>query len=513
MKKHKKLFYSAFVLGCVGILSACGNTATQEQKTESKAKTHVNAGLYWTENTLDPATEYDGWSSSRAGITETLVTIDEKLELKPLLADSWKQENDTTWVFHIREGVTFHNGKKVDAQAVKAAFERAMTIQERAKTAAKIKELKADGQNLTIVTEEPFGALLANLTEPLYSVTDVKSDKDLLTNPIGTGPFMVTSFTPEKEIQVKRYDQYWNGASKIETIKFLTISDDTTRAIALQSGELDIAQRVNSNDLKTLKEKGEYNVFETPGTRIRTMIINHKNEQLADVNVRQALANAIDYNALVKVMGESFVLAGAPFPSTSPYAANQSSVQTYNLEKAKSYLEAAGYKDTNGNGTVDKDGKELQFRLAYDVSSLNGAIEAIQNMLAKVGVGVTIEFKESTADINKTRDFDLLVRSWQSLSTGDPQWMLENMFKTGADTNLASYSSAKLDETIGKLTVSFNLEDRIALTKEAQDIVLQDAANIFLFGQNNYVLSSKQLKNVKAYPIDYYFVDNKLSFE
>lgn len=139
MKKHKKLFYSAFVLGCVGILSACGNTATQEQKTESKAKTHVNAGLYWTENTLDPATEYDGWSSSRAGITETLVTIDEKLELKPLLADSWKQENDTTWVFHIREGVTFHNGKKVDAQAVKAAFERAMTIQERAKTAAKIK--------------------------------------------------------------------------------------------------------------------------------------------------------------------------------------------------------------------------------------------------------------------------------------------------------------------------------------------------------------------------------------
>ena len=121
---------------------------------------HLNAALYWFGSSLDPATEWDGWTTCRAGITETLVTVNEKYEIVPLLADSWEQTDDVTWVMHIRDGVTFHNGKSVDGEAVKKSFERAMTMQDRAVSAAKIASIEADGQTVTITTTEPFGAFL-----------------------------------------------------------------------------------------------------------------------------------------------------------------------------------------------------------------------------------------------------------------------------------------------------------------------------------------------------------------
>lgn len=499
------------ILGCMMILAACSNNVKAPEK--EMEKTHLNAGIYWSADTLDPAVDYDGWTSSRAGITETLVSVDEKLAFKPVLADKWEQKDDTTWVFHIRDNATFHNGKKVDAAAVKASFERIMSLQERAKTAAKIKEIKAEGQNLTIVTSEPFGALVANLSEPLYSVTDVSTDKDQKTNPIGTGPFKVVSFTPEKEIQTERYDGYWGGAAKIKTMKIMTIADDTTRTLALQSGDIDLAQRANSKNLATLKAENKYSVFQTEGTRVRVMIMNHNHEQLKDINVRKAIENAIDYNALVKIMGETYTLAGALYPSSSPYAADSSALQKYDVEKAKEYLVQAGYKDTNANGIVDKNGQELQLRLTYDDSSMNGAMEALQSMASKVGIGIKLDYRENTNDINKSKDFDMIVRSWQTLSTGDPQWMLENMYVTGAKTNFAEYSNTAVDDIVAKLTVTFDQKERATLSKVAQAEILKDTAHVYLFGQNNYVISNKKVKNITAYPIDYYLIDNKISLE
>ena len=144
---------------------------------------HLNGALYWFGSSLDPATEWDGWTTCRAGITETLVTVNEKYEIVPLLADSWEQKDDTTWVLHVRDGVTFHNGKPVDGEAVKKSFERAMELQERAVSAAKIASIEADGQNVTITTTEPFGAFLANISEPMYSIVDVDAGTEgLLTS-------------------------------------------------------------------------------------------------------------------------------------------------------------------------------------------------------------------------------------------------------------------------------------------------------------------------------------------
>ena len=181
----KRILTLALVLSMIGtaMLAGCGSSGggsdsgNEAQSTAEAAQdSHIKAALYWFGTSLDPATEYDGWTTCRAGLTETLVTVDQNYEIQPLLAESWEQKDDVTWVMHIREGVTFHDGTPVDGAAVKASFERAMEVQERAKDAAKIKSIEADGQDVTFVTEEPFGAFLANISEPMYSIVKVGDD-------------------------------------------------------------------------------------------------------------------------------------------------------------------------------------------------------------------------------------------------------------------------------------------------------------------------------------------------
>ena len=237
--------------------SSSGSSGQAAAPAASSGPKHLNAAIYWTDATIDPAVGWDGWTSCRAGVTETLIWVDENLELKPLLADSWEQTEPTTWVFHIREGVTFHNGNPVTAEAVMACFERTMGIQERAKTACKIDSIEADGQTLTIRTTEPYGAFLANLSEPLYSVIDVTDPADPATNPVGTGPFKCLSYKAEEVIELEAYKDYWNGASPLDTVTLYVISDDSTRAMALQSGQIDVGQRIGAADIETLKNDSD----------------------------------------------------------------------------------------------------------------------------------------------------------------------------------------------------------------------------------------------------------------
>lgn len=511
-KKYVK--HLSIALTAVMLLSVCaGGRAVMAAEAADEGGKHLNAAIYWSADTIDPAVDYDGWTSCRAGITETLVMVDENLELVPLLSDTWEQTDDTTWVMHIRDGVTFHNGNAVDAEAVKACFERTMSIQDRAVTACKIDSIEADGQDLTIHTTEPFGAFLANLSEPLYSVIDVTDPADPATSPVGTGPFMVTGYKAQDVIELAAYKDYWNGASAIDTVTLKTISDDNTRCLALQSGQIDIGQRINSTDIATLRSDPNYDVYETAGTRIRVLILNEKNEFLADENVRKALMYSLNYEALTAIMGDTYTMAGAPFPSSAPYGYDELDVQHYDADQAKACLEEAGFADSDGNGIVEKDGKELTLEVIYDDNSVTSAMEAAMAMAKESGINLVIKKVDATADFEPERDFTIMVRNWQSLSTGDPQWLLDTMYKTGAFNNLAGYSNPEMDALCDQLATAFDFESRRELAIEAEKLILEDCVNIMMFGQNNFIMASNKVSNVKPFPIDYYFLDNALTID
>lgn len=480
---------------------------------EPAGKKHINAALYWFGTSLDPATEWDGWTTSRAGITETLVTVDKDYQIQPLLADSWEQIDEKTWKLHIREGVTFHNGKPLDGAAVKASFERAMQTQERAKTAANIEAIEAEGQHVTFRTAEPFGAFLATISEPLYSVIDVSSDSDFASSPVATGPYMVKGFTVNTSIELEAYKDYWNGVPGAETVTVKNIEDDSTRGLALQSGEMDLVQRVAWTDIPMFEKNSDFQVFDTLGARTRILVFNHSNEFLADKNVRQAIASAIDYDSLISILGKGVGKAGAPYPSSAPYGYDELKKQSFDKEAAKQALEASGYQDADGNGYVEKGGKELQFKITYANSDYTGMLEAIQSMVKESGIRIDLNLVDSTSEFTENKNFDIICTNWQVLSTGDPQWFLDSMFRSGASTNYGNYSNPKLDEIADKLAGAFDLEKRRELTIEAEKVLLEDVASVYICGENNFVLANNKVKNITPYPIDYYFIDHKLTIE
>ena len=149
------------MLCMVALLVGCGSDTAKD----GKQGKNMNVGLYWFGETLDPTHEWDAWTLTRIGAGETLAVVTPDMKFAPQLADSWENVDPTTWKFHIRENVKFHNGTPMTPQKVKESIEYTMKQSARSAKAVKIESITVDGQNLIIKTTEPNGSLLSSLTE------------------------------------------------------------------------------------------------------------------------------------------------------------------------------------------------------------------------------------------------------------------------------------------------------------------------------------------------------------
>ena len=182
--------------GCGGSSGSSGSQSTETTQTataaapaeESAAPKYLRVSLYSYPTDLEPTNGYYGWGLTRMGIGETLVKFDPQLNLQPWLATGWEQVDEETWVFHIREGVKFHNGNTMTAQHVMETIQRSMDKNSRAKNIANIKEMSVDGMDLTIVTNGPYAALVPYLAEPLFTIVDTTADTDSFASKICRTP-------------------------------------------------------------------------------------------------------------------------------------------------------------------------------------------------------------------------------------------------------------------------------------------------------------------------------------
>ncbi|MCM3175694.1 ABC transporter substrate-binding protein [Paenibacillus sp. MER 99-2] len=525
--RRKSFMLMALSIVMLFVLAACGSasqttdgtdksgqSAQSEQSDQSQPgkPTHLNVALFWLGSNLDPAEEWNGWTLTRAAIGETLVQFDENMKLVPKIADTWDRIDEKTWHFHIRDGVTFHNGNKVTAEAVKTSIERSLELNERGQSTLPIASMTAEGQDLTIKTTEPYASLLGNIAEPLFVIVDTTADTSKFSSePIATGPFMVTSYTPDQEIQVKKYDGYWGGAADLDTMTLKYIKDDSTRALALQSGEIDVASNVGRSNLALFQDKNQYTIDEIPSLRTQFVWFNLKNPTLSDPEVRRAISYGIDRdmyaNTLVGGQG-----AKGPFTSALPFGYDQISGYSYEPEKAKQLLDEAGYKDTDGDGIREKDGERISLQLilntAYESDSIVAA--AMQSQLKEIGIQLEMTSYEDLTDHQKSGNFDLALTSINTGITGDPQYILDFYFKTGAEWNVGGYSNKKLDGVINQLHSEFDVEKRYALAAEAQQMILDDAAYLFVTYTPINIVSKSTVQGATMYPIDFYLLDRNI---
>ena len=515
MKKWKKLL-SVAMAAClsVAVFAGCGG--------KEASRDTLRVGVTNFADSLEPTENAFGWVVMRYGMGETLTKFDEKMNIQPWLAESWKISDDKlTWTFKIRDGVKFSNGNPLTAEAVKASIERAFAKNTRAATFFKYTEMKADGQNLIITTDKPAPSMPGYLADPLFLIVDVSSEGErdfAKQGPICTGPYVCESFVKEKAV-MKKNPNYWDGEVPFETVEIPSIDDPNTRAMALQSGEVDMAVNIAPGDVGLFNDTGKYHVDKIASLRTVLARINEKGI-LGDPKVRAAFISMCDrksYNEVI--LKGTFIEGKAPVPPSLDYGFDQlSDPNHYDIERAKKLLDEAGWKDTDGDGIRDKDGKPLSvdFIIYNSRAELPIYAEAVQADGKKIG----FDIKVKTVDYNLldkigiNGEYDLLISNIITANTGDPEIYLNWYWRTNKDgdnqQNGSGYSNPEYDAKCAALAVEFDPAKRRQLMIEMQQILLNDAAALFLGYPETNIISSTKITGATMYPSDYYWITNKI---
>lgn len=497
-------------------LTACNNSAAVNKSNNEKEK-NIIFGLNNFHTNLDPALEFNGWFVSRFGVGETLVKFNKDMKIEPAIADSWQRVDSLTWKFHIREKVKFHNGKAVTAEAVKLSLERALKLNPRTQEILFVKAIVASGQELTITTKTPHEAFLGNIADPLTTIVDTSAVADSFERaPVCTGPFKVKSYVANLQVVVEKYKDYWGEKAPLDEATFKYIKDDNTRAMALQSGEIDAATNIPSNSILLFKDKAKYNIDKISSLRIILSYENLNNEFLKDTAVRKAIALGVDRETYANTLLKgSAVSALGPFPGVLPFGNIKLKGYKYNKAEASKILSSAGYQDADGDGILEKNGKKLELNLAFYTtrSELPVIAEAMQAQLKEIGIATKLQSYESVANVLKSKNFDLCLLSVNTAVTGDPQSFLESYFKTGGSENYGGYSSKEVDALIDRLRTEQNTEARYDIATKVQQKLLEDNADIFLVSPMLNIVSKNSVTGLQMHPLDYYILDNKVSIK
>ena len=330
-------------------------------------------------------------------VYDTLVQIGPQYDVKPMLAERWELRAPNTWRFFLRQGVTFHDGQPLNAQAVKTGlFDRVAktpgggTIKAGPDSAVVVDDLTIDFTPTATNLRVP-----EQIGHPSNFVAAPNSDPG--TKPIGTGPFRFVEYQPKDHLTLERNPTYWGPKPALDRLTFRFIGDDNARRLALESGQVDVIVNVPTADVKSLKDKG-FDVATSAVGAYDALYLNIHGKApydlLSDQNLRQAIADSIDRRAIVATMLDG---QATPDPTMVPpsvlgqYAA-QVKGYAFDPAKARSILDAAGWKP-GADGIREKDGRPLKVQLVSGLPSaaaLHPIPEFVQSELKDVGIALEI---------------------------------------------------------------------------------------------------------------------------
>lgn len=464
---------------------------------------------------VDPAEGWSGWFSRRAGIYETLTKLNHNMELKPWLATSWEQVDESTWQFDIRPGVTFHDDTSLTAESV--AFSLESLLQEdshrfnpRAQPLLNIKEIKVVNEyTLWIATEEPFAPLIYHLSDPLFAIVSPDTKEGEI--PAGTGPFQFVEQKVGAFVTVERFNDYWDGAAKLERVTFHYIPDAAVRALALEAGDIDVAIRILPVDALRLDGKEGIKVSKMVNHRTDFIVVNCQQEPLNDPRVRRAISYAIDREGIINAVFEGiFTPATTIFPPIIPWANKDLEAVYYCPDRAKALLAEAGLTDTDDDGLVEFNGEPLDVRFFVPAGRKDFAAigEIVQANLEKIGIEVKLVVLEFGARGNLLRagDFELSIHSWGTTPSGDPAYILEMLVRSTGEHNHGKFSHQGLDELLTQGQTTFDPQERARIYNEVQEILRDESPLLFLFHRVELTGMRDAVQGLEAHPAEMYFL-------
>eukprot|EP00873_Tetraselmis_striata_P030978 jgi/Tetstr1/451242/TSEL_038278.t1 len=469
--------------------------------------------------TLDPGVAAGTQAQSvRVQIMETLVQIDaETLEIEPLLAESWDVADDNlTWTFTLRDGVTFHDGSPLTAADVVASIGRIIDPDAgmgRANDLREIVELEAvDDLTVRIVTAAPSGTLLRALALDSASVLSAASieeyGEELGWNPVGTGPFKYESHIAEQSVSLARNEDYWGEVPALTGVNFITVPEATTRLTMLETGEADIIVDVPGFEIDRLRSTEGIGLIEKPNTRLGHVGINVTQAPFDNVLVRQAVNFAIDREAIV-----AGILRGVGIPADSIIASSvagyvSQDLYSYDPERARELLAEAGLPDGFSTTIRTPQGRYYMDR---------ETVVAIQAQLAQVGINAEVEVVDWSTYLTVLRepegenDTALYWLGWES-GTADISVILNTVFDSERmppnGWNTMFYANPEMDELRVAINQEVDNDTRMEMAAEIQALIMEDAPWAPIYSYVQVTAYDDGLNGIEYLPTDVYRLKN-----
>lgn len=504
MKRRITSILLMLIMAVSVALSGCSSdkakpeSATENELPKSKNPVEggsIKVGISQDLDSLDPHRAVSaGTKEVLFNIYEGLVKPDSDGNLIEALAESYEISEDAkVYTFTLREGVKFHNGDAVTAEDVKYSIDKcadtsngdplvsAYSIVERVEI--------PDEKTVEIYLSEANTEFLAYMTTAIVP----RDYEELDTDPIGTGPFKYDSRNPQENVIIVKNEDYWGEKAHLDKVEFRVVADADMLVTNLKGGSIDMAMRLTVSQAAELTEG--FHVEEGTMNLVQALYLNNAVEPLNDEKVRQALCYAIDPQEIMDMIadGKGARIGTSMYPGLKKYFDEEySTYYEQDYEKAKALLKEAGYAD----------GFDLEITVSAADKPHVDTAQVIVEQLKNIGVNATIkpvEWEAWLEEVYANSKFESTVVGVDA-SNLSARAMLER-FTTDGHGNFTGFSDAEYDKVFQEAIATTDEDEKVKLYKEAEGILAERAANVYIQDLANMVAISDRFDGYKFYPL------------
>ena len=430
-----------------------------------------------------------------------LTRVAPDLSIEPALAEGWEiSEDGLSYMFVLREGVTFHDGTPLRASDVKFTFERLVDPETASTSAAELAAVESieatDDRTVVMTLNAPDASLLATLaggSTVIYSQAFVEANNnDVSQVAMGTGPFKFVEYVPNTRVVLERNENYWeDGLPYLDGIEMTIASDDTARTAAVVSGAVDFIEYAPLRDIPALESDPNLALAGDANTNIRFIGLNLEVEPFDNPLVRQAIAAVVDREAM---LGPTVFGYGTPTETLFPpgfWAALEQEVRPPDVARAQELMAEAGLAD--GFSTTITSWSQYSF--------LSNAAVVLQEQLRQLGIEAELNLVENATMVDQVylaKEYDIAVTGESAYV--DPNTLIFQNFKTGESGNFVNYSNPEVDELIDRGIASTDVEERAEIYRQIQALLLEDLPWVNLFVANQFEAMRNDVKGYVHIP-------------